>query len=238
MPTAQEQQRAPRAAGHANSARITQAEHDDRHWRWPATTSPAAARGDRPTTAANGMLGAKNTRRSSATSETAGARNRAGRSPTQSEHGHQIEQHERGHGRMCRTGASADAASAPAAWGCARAPDSRRPLKRRCFPETQAHLQAHEHQHRAGQKRNAPTPGEELGIAYRCPSTRKMPVEQRNPSGAPSCGNMPYHACLPGGAFSWRAAPRRPTLRPAPAPDQNGTPRAARRPHADARVSR
>ena len=33
-------------------------------------------------------------------------------------------------------------------------------------------------------------------------STRKMPAEQMNPTGAPSCGNMPYQARRPGGAFS------------------------------------
>ena len=33
-------------------------------------------------------------------------------------------------------------------------------------------------------------------------SSKKMPVEQKNPMGAPNCGNMPYQARLPGGAFS------------------------------------
>jgi len=44
-------------------------------------------------------------------------------------------------------------------------------------------------------------------------SHRNVPEEQMNPMGAPSWGNIPYNACLPGGAFSVASTRRRPIRR-------------------------
>ena len=52
-------------------------------------------------------------------------------------------------------------------------------------------------------------------------SSRKMPVEHRNPIGAPSCGNMPYQARLPGGAFSVASSTAPPHSPPSPRPWPN-----------------
>ena len=49
-------------------------------------------------------------------------------------------------------------------------------------------------------------------------SRRKMPPEKRNPIGAPSCGNMPYQARLPGGAFSTASSTAPPHSPPRPSP--------------------
>ncbi len=57
--------------------------------------------------------------------------------------------------------------------------------------------------------------------------SRKMPPEKKKPSGAPSCGNMPYHARLPGGAFSVasRIAPPHSPPRPRPWPKRQSASR-------------
>src|SRR5256886_12960951 len=47
---------------------------------------------------------------------------------------------------------------------------------------------------------------------------RKIPPEKRKPIGAPSCGNMPYHARLPGGAFSTASSTAPPHSPPSPSP--------------------
>ena len=51
-------------------------------------------------------------------------------------------------------------------------------------------------------------------------SIRNVPPEKKKPSGAPSWGNMPYHARLPGGAFSTASstAPLHSPPRPSPWP--------------------
>ena len=49
-------------------------------------------------------------------------------------------------------------------------------------------------------------------------SRRKMPAEQTNPTGAPSCGNIPYHARRPGGAFSIASSTAPPHSPPRPSP--------------------
>ena len=49
-------------------------------------------------------------------------------------------------------------------------------------------------------------------------SNRKIPPEQRNPAGAPSCGNIPYHARFPGGAFSIASNTAPPHSPPSPSP--------------------
>ena len=49
-------------------------------------------------------------------------------------------------------------------------------------------------------------------------SSRKMPPEKKKPTGAPSCGNMPYHARLPGGAFSIASSTAPPHSPPSPRP--------------------
>ena len=48
-----------------------------------------------------------------------------------------------------------------------------------------------------------------------------MPVEQKNPSGAPSCGNMPYQPSLPRGAFSVASSTAPPHSPPRPRPWPN-----------------
>src|ERR1700722_2792945 len=50
---------------------------------------------------------------------------------------------------------------------------------------------------------------------------RNTPVEHRNPSGAPSCGKQPYHACFPGGAFSVASSTAPPHSPPRPTPCPN-----------------
>jgi hypothetical protein len=49
-------------------------------------------------------------------------------------------------------------------------------------------------------------------------SSRKMPPDRKKPSGAPSCGNMPYQARLPGGAFSVASSTAPPHSPPRPRP--------------------
>src|SRR5262249_16182328 len=49
-------------------------------------------------------------------------------------------------------------------------------------------------------------------------SNKKIPAEQMNPSGAPSCGNIPYHARRPGGAFSIARSTAPPHSPPSPSP--------------------
>ena len=49
-------------------------------------------------------------------------------------------------------------------------------------------------------------------------SIRKTPPEKKNPTGAPSCGNIPYHARLPGGAFSTASSTAPPHSPPSPSP--------------------
>jgi hypothetical protein len=51
-----------------------------------------------------------------------------------------------------------------------------------------------------------------------CVSKTKIPVEQMNPIGAPSCGNIPNHARLPGGAFSVASSTAPPHSPPSPNP--------------------
>ncbi len=51
--------------------------------------------------------------------------------------------------------------------------------------------------------------------------TRNTPVEHKNPSGAPSCGKLPYQACLPGGAFSVASSTAPPHSPPNPTPCPN-----------------
>lgn len=55
------------------------------------------------------------------------------------------------------------------------------------------------------------------------PMPRKVPVDNRNPSGPPSCGNMPYHTRLPGGAFSVASSTAPPHSPPKPSPGRSGT---------------
>ena len=45
--------------------------------------------------------------------------------------------------------------------------------------------------------------------------------EKKNPTGAPSCGNIPYHARLPGGAFSIARSTAPPHSPPRPRPCPN-----------------
>src|SRR6185437_14451770 len=54
-------------------------------------------------------------------------------------------------------------------------------------------------------------------------SHRKVPDEHRKPTGAPNCGNIPYNAFLPGGAFSVASitAPPHSPPRPRPCPNRN-----------------
>ena len=52
-------------------------------------------------------------------------------------------------------------------------------------------------------------------------SSRKIPPEQKKPIGAPSCGNMPYQARLPGGAFSVASRIAPPHSPPSPRPWPN-----------------
>ncbi len=49
-------------------------------------------------------------------------------------------------------------------------------------------------------------------------SSRKTLPEQKKPIGAPSCGNMPYHARFPGGAFSIASSTAPPHSPPRPRP--------------------
>ena len=49
-------------------------------------------------------------------------------------------------------------------------------------------------------------------------STRNTPPEKKNPIGAPSWGNMPYQARLPGGAFSMARSTAPPHSPPRPRP--------------------
>ena len=51
--------------------------------------------------------------------------------------------------------------------------------------------------------------------------SRKAPVEHKNPKGAPSCGNMPYQPCFPGGAFSVASSTAPPHSPPSPKPCPN-----------------
>ncbi len=50
------------------------------------------------------------------------------------------------------------------------------------------------------------------------PSSRNEPAEKKKPIGAPSCGNMPYQFCLPGGAFSVASSTAPPHSPPRPKP--------------------
>ena len=69
--------------------------------------------------------------------------------------------------------------------------------------DAQPHIQAHQHQHRAGEERHAPAPCQELRVAQHVAQQQEHARRaQMKPIGAPSCGNMPYQFCLPGGAFS------------------------------------
>ena len=52
-------------------------------------------------------------------------------------------------------------------------------------------------------------------------SARNTPPEKKKPTGAPSCGNMPYHARLPGGAFSIASSTAPPHSPPSPRPCPN-----------------
>ncbi|MCY1555610.1 hypothetical protein D9M68_922870 [compost metagenome] len=49
-------------------------------------------------------------------------------------------------------------------------------------------------------------------------STRKMVVAKKKPTGAPNCGNMPYQARLPSGAFSVASSTAPPHSPPRPSP--------------------
>jgi hypothetical protein len=49
-------------------------------------------------------------------------------------------------------------------------------------------------------------------------SSTNTPVARKNPIGAPSCGNMPYQARLPGGAFSVASSTAPPHSPPRPSP--------------------
>jgi len=49
-------------------------------------------------------------------------------------------------------------------------------------------------------------------------SARNTPPDKMNPIGAPSCGNMPYQARLPGGAFSTASSTAPPHSPPRPNP--------------------
>ena len=49
-------------------------------------------------------------------------------------------------------------------------------------------------------------------------STRKIPPDRMNPTGAPSCGNIPYNARLAGGAFSTASNTAPPHSPPSPMP--------------------
>ncbi len=49
-------------------------------------------------------------------------------------------------------------------------------------------------------------------------SARNTPPEKKNPIGAPSCGNIPYHARFPGGAFSIARSTAPPHSPPSPRP--------------------
>ena len=65
--------------------------------------------------------------------------------------------------------------------------------------------------------------GERLrAAAGRCLPRRVKPI------GAPSCGNMPYHARRPGGAFSIASSTAPPHSPPSPSPGRSGRARAAR----------
>ena len=52
-------------------------------------------------------------------------------------------------------------------------------------------------------------------------SNRNTPPERKNPSGAPNCGNMPYQARFPGGAFSIASSTAPPHSPPSPIPCPN-----------------
>jgi hypothetical protein len=48
--------------------------------------------------------------------------------------------------------------------------------------------------------------------------SRNAPIEKNKPAGAPNCGNMPYQACLPLGAFSVASSTAPPHSPPKPRP--------------------
>ncbi|MNT75526.1 hypothetical protein D3C72_2144290 [compost metagenome] len=57
----------------------------------------------------------------------------------------------------------------------------------------------------------------------KCSRIQNTPEERNRPTGAPSCGNMPYQLRLPGGAFSVasRTAPPHSPPRPKPWPKRH-----------------
>ena len=84
------------------------------------------------------------------------------------------------------------------------------------------HVEADEHERGAREERNAPAEREELLVGEPVArAARKMPPEKKKPTGAPSCGNMPYQARFPGGAFSIASSTAPPHSPPSPRPWPN-----------------
>ena len=112
-----------------------------------------------------------------------------------------------------RVVAEALRASAPSpARGAGRAAEHRR------LGDRQPHVEPDEHQHGARQKRNAPAERRRTARRSAAESSRNTRAERRTRAARRAAGNIPYHARLPGGAFSTASSTAPPHSPPRPSP--------------------